>query len=474
MTLIAVDVNASRIRLLQGPAPREGRPVALEGSEPDLPLAVNLEGRSALLGRAGLAICRRSPHLACINFLPSLGEQREWAGPRLKLDAAGALGLILDYAASRVGKHTAAASAVPDYLLREQRSLLRKLAEQARFKYYGSISISLASALAAHAEEAWQGLALVAEADEHALTWTPVIVAGGRATPGHAQSNVQLGLRAWKERLLDTISDACVRMSRRDPRDSADAEQTLFDQLDTLLAAAADNHPAELALRAPGWSQNLLYNPVDVANACRSLLERSLDAFHSAVDYSADKGPIRTVLLTTAAARLPGLVPALEQAVAELSEASIPVRVLDADGAARAVLEMAARWQRSALPSGHLDAAPLLEAVSPAGGHARLHYRGHDHPFRSTQFVMGRDPACDLAFDSAEFPSISARHCKIVHERGGFVLYDTSRHGTLVNDRPVVQSKALEPGDWIRLGPGGPLLRFLGHVLDQRQLMPTA
>jgi hypothetical protein len=37
-----------------------------------------------------------------------------------------------------------------------------------------------------------------------------------------------------------------------------------------------------------------------------------------------------------------------------------------------------------------------------------------------------------------------------------------------------VGQRELHPGDWIRLGPGGPLLRFLGQTIDKRKLMPTA
>src|SRR5215212_4166446 len=126
MTLVALDVNATRVRALQGPSPREGRPLALEGNASELPLALNLEGRSPQLGAAGLSLCRRAPHLACVDFLPHLGDRREWSGPRCRLDAARALGLVFDHVAARAGKHNAAAVALPGYLLAEQRAMLRK------------------------------------------------------------------------------------------------------------------------------------------------------------------------------------------------------------------------------------------------------------------------------------------------------------------------------------------------------------
>ena len=45
-----------------------------------------------------------------------------------------------------------------------------------------------------------------------------------------------------------------------------------------------------------------------------------------------------------------------------------------------------------------------------------------------------------------------------------YLLFNRSRDGTLVNDALVVGSAVLQPGDWIRLGPEGPLVRFLGHA----------
>ncbi len=477
MTLVALDVNATRIRVLQGLSPREGRPIPLEGGDPDLPLALNLDGRTPQPGQVGLSVCRRTPHLACVDFLPHLGDRREWVGPRCRIDAARALGLVFDRVAARIGKHDAAAIALPGYLLSEQRALVRKAAEQSRMKFYGTADTALAAALTAHAQQAWQGPALLADVDDHALTWTVVDVESGFASIVHGESHVPLSLNAWKERLLDTVADACVLRSRRDPRDSAEAEQTLHDQLNSLLLACQEGRPGEVTLKA--WSLQLALNPSEVAGACRPLLERSIAAFESAVDAAAQRGPVRAIVLTSAAARLPGLVAALERVAVSLagsdSGEAAHVRILDPDAVAQAVLDLTRDWQAGTLRPGHLDAAPVLEAQSPAIGPARLNYRGCDHPFRSAVFLLGRDArCCDLVFETAEYPSISGQHCKIVSERGGFVLYDLSRHGTLVNDHPVHEQKALEPGDWIRLGAGGPLLRFLGRVLDQRKLMPTA
>ena len=44
----------------------------------------------------------------------------------------------------------------------------------------------------------------------------------------------------------------------------------------------------------------------------------------------------------------------------------------------------------------------------------------------------------------------------------------------MVNECPVIQEMVLHAGDWIRLGPRGPQVRFLGHAADQLKLMTTA
>src|SRR5260370_1257197 len=55
MTLLALDLNATRIRAALGATAEESRSVPLEGQEAELPLAVSLEGRYPEVGRAGSA-----------------------------------------------------------------------------------------------------------------------------------------------------------------------------------------------------------------------------------------------------------------------------------------------------------------------------------------------------------------------------------------------------------------------------------
>jgi predicted component of type VI protein secretion system len=67
-------------------------------------------------------------------------------------------------------------------------------------------------------------------------------------------------------------------------------------------------------------------------------------------------------------------------------------------------------------------------------------------------------------FESELYPYVSAKHCEILFDRRSYVLYDRSRYGTLLNDRPIEKQAVLHSGDWVRLGPQGPVLRFLGRT----------
>src|SRR5271165_7112632 len=97
MTLVGLDIDATRARAVSGPAARAPMPLRLAEPHAALPLALSLQGRQATVGGAALALCRRLPDCACLDFLPHLGSPRVWRYRRHCLDAARALGLVLDH-----------------------------------------------------------------------------------------------------------------------------------------------------------------------------------------------------------------------------------------------------------------------------------------------------------------------------------------------------------------------------------------
>lgn len=493
-TLTGFDINATRMRAVSGTPGTSPHTLPLDGAQAELPLALSLEGRAPVIGRAALALCRQLPHLACLDFLGYLGENREWRAGRHVLDASKALALVFERLRPLCASTTGLVFALPAYLSRPQIGLLAVLAEKAKLPVLGTVSAPLATTLAAYAEQPWTGLAAVVDVDEHALTWSVVLPADSQARILCTQSYPQLSLRAWKERLLNVTAERCVRQSRRDPRDSAPAEQMLYEQLDNALDACRQGQMAELVVQTAQWCQNLVLRPDEVAGYCAPLLRQTVTGMQTVLATAEFHHSPSALLVTPAAAHLPGLLAALEERMGrphlEVEEdsstdfgeflleddpaESVGLCVLSADSVARAAHALACDFQRGDLPHGHLDVAPLPAPQPVDAGPARLHFRGQDYVLRCPAFTLGRHSGCNLVLDGDQYPSVSTRHCEIVCERRGYVLRDRSRSGTLVNDRPVIQQITLQAGDWIRLGTGGPLLRFLGQAADQRKLMTTA
>src|SRR5262249_8339806 len=128
--------------------------------------------------------------------------------------------------------------AIPGYLTRSQAALLAHLAGHAKLKVSGLIAMPLANALAAWSMKPWNGPAILLDVDDHALTAGVVIADETHLQVQAAKKWPQFSLRHWKERILDGIADRCVRQSRRDPRDSAQAEQSIYEQIDHGLSRA--------------------------------------------------------------------------------------------------------------------------------------------------------------------------------------------------------------------------------------------
>jgi pSer/pThr/pTyr-binding forkhead associated (FHA) protein len=72
-------------------------------------------------------------------------------------------------------------------------------------------------------------------------------------------------------------------------------------------------------------------------------------------------------------------------------------------------------------------------------------------PITLSQFLIGRDPECQLRPVS---PVISKRHCAILVKGGKVFLRDFgSTNGTFVNDEPVKTQRQLRHNDILKIGP---------------------
>jgi small-conductance mechanosensitive channel len=82
--------------------------------------------------------------------------------------------------------------------------------------------------------------------------------------------------------------------------------------------------------------------------------------------------------------------------------------------------------------------------------------KGLEFPVQGEELVIGRAEECGVELRD---PSISKQHARLVRRDERWLVEDMgSRHGTLLNDRPVEGAELLRSGDEVRVG--GSTLRF--------------
>jgi hypothetical protein len=490
MTLAAFDWNATRVRGVLGPAEDYPLPVPLEPPALELPMFLTLE-RQPQSGSPARRLLHQAPHQVCRDFLAHLEVPHgpRWQAGKVALDAAAATGHVWQRLQALCKKLDGIVLCLPGYLRREQAEALRGLGSKLRLPVLGSLPAPLAAALAAHAEGFWTRSVIVVDVDDHALTATLVKAADERAHIVEARTSGALGLKTWQLRLINALADLCVWQTRRDPRDTPAAEQSLFEQLDGLFEAAQRQRAVQLGIQqGPQWYHNLVIQPEHTVSYVAALVEQALAEVEQLVlGLPVAESPCGLVL-THAAGQLPGLTEAargvahswgrpLETAVqagtvledfgeglvADVAKELAGVLVLPADAPARAGHALAPYFLRGELEAGHQEyLAPLPAPQAVDAGPARLHFQGQAYYLREPSFTLGSQAGCQLHFDAHVHPAVAARHCEIVFNHRTFILFNRSRDGTLVNDHPVAGSVTLRAGDWIRLGLTGPTVRFLG------------
>jgi hypothetical protein len=391
---VGIDLTASRVRAEA--VGGKSRALVLDAPDDELVLFISGERRTAEVGRAGFALCRKTPHLVCSNFLAALGQAREWRVGKHTLIAETALGLVFDKIRGPVGAETdAAALALPAYLGPAQVTRVGVTAGRVKFALKGTAVGPLA--LVAHrAAELlaskppatgadWvvpmrpavlhggmlasphlpPGAVVVIDADEYATSAAVVSVERECVRLGGSAAWPRLAVKAWKDRLLDAISDRCVRLCRRDPRDSADAEQALFEQLDEALDRTRAGQRIGLTIQTAHWFQDLSQQPEEFEAHCAPLWRLAGDSIRDFTNGIGLAEPPRAVWLTDAAGRLPGLVRAVHANTPE----GTAVEVFPPNAVAAAAAALVPRWLSGDLPRAHLDSA--IPLTLPLAGSAR-------------------------------------------------------------------------------------------------------
>jgi hypothetical protein len=378
MMLLGLDLNATRVRAVSGPAGGFPYPLPLDPPSSDLPLVIKPGGARPQIGSAARRFVRQQPYGVYHNFLVHLGEppsrDRKW----FKLGPAEALSVVFQRLRPLSDLCEGVVLALPAYLTRAQADLVLDLGRKARLPLLGSLSSGLAGALVSHAHGAWFGAALVADIDEHAFALTALSANEGQIQILDSGVLPNLGLRVWQETLLNGLSDCCIMQSRRDPRASPEAEQSLFEQLDNVLDGCAQGRPIQLVLQAAHWYQNLLVSADQSTSFCASLARHCAREVEARLAMPWPEDPPSVIILTADVARLPGLVPVLRTLVTdwappllratpdpedfgealfrqEESQSSISLLVLSSDAPARGAHLLSGLFKNGALPPGHVE-----------------------------------------------------------------------------------------------------------------------
>ena len=371
---LGVDLNAGRVRATAGRSNRH-RVLLLDDPFADLPMTISMEQRTPEVGRAGARLVRRLPHAVCANYLPFLGQSQEWSAGRLTLRPESAISLALDRLRVLCTGYDHLAMAVPAYLILSQMTKFVPLVMRAKLPLNGTVVAPLAVAadratqllhdepLSQNAKtwvvpihrsgQAAPTTTVIVDIDDYALTVTLVRVDEEQAQILGSSAYPRLGLKVWKDRLLDCVADRCVRLCRRDPRDSAEAEQSLYEQIDASLDLIRDGHKVAIKARAANWFQDLIFQPDDFEGFCSGMLKQTVQAVNELILTSSLLQPPRAIWLLHDAGRLPGLRKLLHQHATEQTY----VTTLPPEAVSMAAANLAERWRVGELPRSHLDSS---------------------------------------------------------------------------------------------------------------------
>ncbi len=378
---VGLDLTSTRARAI-GVATGKSRSLLLEDPNEELLLFVALDRRTADVGRVGYALCRRMPHAVCSNFLPALTQPLDWRAGRHVMTPEAALDLTLNKLRGPVtAESEAIVLALPAYLGPAQVTKLVAAATRAKIPLKGTAVGPLAlvadraaavlSGKPAAPELAspdvvplrptanGPGVVAVIDADEFAVSAVVISVERDRVKVLASTCWPRFAVKAWKDKLLDAVADRCVRLCRRDPRDSADAEQALFEQFDDALDRTRAGQRVNLTLRTKHWFQDVIQQPEDFDGHCAALARGAAESIR---DFLSEAGlPIhpRAVWMTHEAGRLPAFARAIHQNTPE----GTAVEVLPPNAVAQAAAALAPRWLAAELPRAHLDAMIPLKAV---------------------------------------------------------------------------------------------------------------
>jgi hypothetical protein len=276
----------------------------------------------------------------------------------------------------------------------------------------------------------------------------------------------ELGQRALYDVWSKAFAARMVQGTRFDPLHIASSEQALFDALPRWLVSLRQQDRIEAAaIDAGGIQYAIEFRATQAANdaaqnyralaSCRHGLRRAL-AVQAAI------------LLTAGAARLPGLIEALQEF------RDCDVFTAKSGQAAQAAL---GAWNLAAIDTSSntlllslphnpyhswLPARPAAAPHDDARAATHVVFGGRALSISSDSIVVGTAPAGTQVLPiPSNVAGVSRVHCSLMLQAGHAFVVDHSRHGTFLNDELVENRAIVKVGDRLRLGNPGVELNFV-------------
>ena len=295
---------------------------------------------------------------------------------------------------------------------------------------------------------------------------TEVHLQAGRAVRHGVVVLPELGLRPLVEAWCKGFARQMVQATRFDPLHVAATEQALFDALPGWLEQLTHAPSIEEAVvEADSGRYGIEYRAAnaiaDVADACR-LLSARLHAMRRA-------GQRASILLTATAARLPGMIEAVQAfpdcdvftaKVGQAAQAAIgALEVATLTAPATSLLLAMPHHPYPGWIAVRVAAAPVEDAATAT----HVVFAGRAVRLAGPAITVGS--GVDGGARNLQIPAtvagVSRRHCSLILEAGQPFVLDHSRFGSFLNEERVTTRAPVRVGDRLRLGNPGVEFTFV-------------
>ena len=299
---------------------------------------------------------------------------------------------------------------------------------------------------------------------------TEVLVHSGRAQRHGALLVPEMGLRTLYDAWSKAFAARMVSETRFDPLHTAGSEQALFDSLPQWLdTLRREDRIEEAGIEAGGVRYAIEFRAAHAANDVAPNYRALALALHAA---RRAREPA-ALLLTATAARLPGLIAALDDfqdcdvftaKSGQAAQAALGVVELSARGGAAAALLLALPHNpyHSWLPARPATAAAGAAADADVQTATHVVFGGRAISLTAEPVIVGTAPTGARTLPiPASVAGVSRVHCSLSMVAGRAFVQDHSRFGCQLNDEFVDNRAIVKVGDRLRLGNPGVELTFV-------------